>query len=499
MKRIRTILLALVLLGVLVVGVMLVRTQIAARQSAISRIELPAWIGVKADAAPQHLSRALQFKTVSHDVTTEDNSEAWAGLRDWLIRTYPKFHEAAIREVVGKGTLVYTWKGTDTSLEPIILMAHQDVVPVAEDTLNAWKAPPFSGAIRDGAVWGRGAVDDKGSLVALMEAAELLAVRDFHPRRTVILVVGDDEETLGSGARGAAQVLKARGVRAQFLLDEGDLVITDFPLTGKPVALIGIAEKGYATLRVTVRAPGGHSSAPPKDTGATTLARAVVAINDHGFPLRFNELTAGTLKALIPGLPFPMRMVIANDWLFGPMLTTKIAATPYGAAGLHTTTAPTMLSGSLQDNVLPTTSVARINYRIMPGDTTEKVMANARSAVGRLPVELSWEGETAEPPPVSSANAESFTVIAALASEICHAQPAPALITATTDSRYLVGTAKDIYRFWPISMSGQDLEMIHGVNEYLSLQNLEAMIEFYARLIERSAGNSHSVGRSAAF
>ena len=484
MKAIRTIILALAALAVLLVVVVLIRTLRISGENSVPNIALPPPVPVNVEAAAQHLGRAVQFQTVSHDEKAENDLKAWESQRDWLAETYPKFHAAATREIVGDGALLYTWKGTDPSLEPIILMAHQDVVPVAEESLKEWKAPPFSGAIVDGAVWGRGSVDDKGSLIALMEAVELLAAMDFQPRRTIILVSGNDEETWGSGALAAAEALKARGVHAQFALDEGGAVVLDSPLTGKPVALIGVAEKGYATLRVTVRAAGGHSSAPPKDTGAATLARAVVAINDHGFPLRFRGPMADMLKALGPRLPFSARMAVANDWLFGPILVSKIAATPAGAASLHTTTAPTMLSGSPKDNVLPTTSIARINYRIMPGDTSETVMANARLAVGQLPVELSWDGVMSEPSPVSSDASDAFKIIAALANDMSHAPAAPSLVTGATDSRRMAGVARDIYRFMLISVSPRDIEMIHGINEHISLKNLESMIQFYARLIE---------------
>jgi carboxypeptidase PM20D1 len=487
MKLLRITGMSLAVLTVLLIGVVLIRTQMISRQQAVD-IKLPPRIAVDPGLVAQHLSRALQFRTVSHQNKSEDDLKEWQNLREWLTTTYPKFHATAIREIVGDGALVYIWKGANPSLEPIILMAHQDVVPAEEETLTEWKAPPFSGAIREGAVWGRGAIDDKGSLVALMEAGELLITQGFQPERTVLLISGHDEEVSGSGALAAAQALKARGVHAQFVLDEGSCVI-ELQVNGKPAALIGVAEKGYGTLRITARATGGHSSYPPKDTGAATLARAVVAINDHGFPLQFKGPTVDMLKTLAPTLPFTVRMAIANEWLFEPILIAQIAAVPEGAAMLHTTTAPTMLSGSPKENVMPATSIARINYRIMPGDTTQAVMANAKAAVDKLPVEISWENESlnAEPSPISSTNSDAYKIIAALASDTSGAPAAPTLVMASTDSKFMNGIAKDVYRFWPIRLSNEDLKGIHGINEHISLQNLESMIQFYARLIKRTA------------
>jgi carboxypeptidase PM20D1 len=472
-------------------GVVAVRTATFEPPSAdLSRVKLAAETPIDAKEAARHLSRAVQFQTVSHQDPAQDDRAAWDAQRAWLVETYPRFHAAASREIVGDGALIYTWKGSDPSLAPIILMAHQDVVPVAEDTLSKWKAAPFSGAILDGAVWGRGSIDDKGSLVALMEAAEALAAKGFQPKRTILIVSGNNEEVVRprGGAEAIAAALKARGVKAEFALDEGMAVITDYPVTNAPVALIGIAEKGYGTLKVTARGDGGHSSAPPKDTAVTILARALARIADHPFPMRFSGPTADSVRALADRLPWTAKMAVANDWLFGPLLVAQISATPAGAAGLHTTIAPTMLQGSSKENVLPSRASGWINYRIQPGDTSANVMQRARAAVGRLPVELSWEGAPTDPSPVSSTTSDGYRAIAALAHQTSGAPVAPALVTAGTDSRHLAEVASDVYRFQPVRFALKDVEMVHGVNEHLRIDDLHAMAEFYARLMETRAG-----------
>lgn len=452
-------------------------------------VKLAPEVPIDAARAAGRLSQAVQFRTVSHQDPAEDDRAQWDAQRAWLAQAYPKFHAAATREIVGDGALIYTWKGSDPSLEPIILMAHQDVVPVAEETLSQWKAPPFAGAIRDGAVWGRGSIDDKGSLVALMEAAEALAAQGFKPRRTLLIVSGNNEEVVRKigGAKTIADTLQARGVKAAFALDEGMLVINDYPVLNSPVAVIGIAEKGYATLRVTAHGEGGHSSAPPPETAAVVLARAIVRINAHGFPMRFQGPMAQTLRALAGRLPFMAKMAVTNDWLFAPLLVRQISATPAGAAGLHTTTAPTMLQGSPKENALPTVAIGRINYRILPGDTSADVMRRAKAAVGKLPVDLAWEGPPNEPSPVSSTRSDGYRAIAALAGEMTGAPVAPTLVIAGTDSRFMARVARDVYRFQPIRLSLKDVEMIHGVNEHLKIDDLHAMAEFYARLMATTA------------
>jgi carboxypeptidase PM20D1 len=439
-------------------------------------------VPVDLDRATQHLAEAVRLRTVSHQDPAENDAAEWDRLHAWLVETYPAAHAAMQREVVAGHTLVYTWPGTDTARRPVVLLAHHDVVPVTAGTEGEWRHPPFDGIVADGAVWGRGAIDNKGSLVALFESLEALAAAGFRPAASVIVVSGHDEETGGMGAAAAAALLASRGIDAEFVLDEGLAVVADFPLLGRPVALVGIAEKGYATLRVTARATGGHSSAPPAETGVETLAKAVLAITAQPFPLRFDGPAADMLRALAPEAAFPVRMAVANEWLFGPLLVRQIAATPAGAATLHTTIAPTMLRGSPKENVLPQDAAAWINYRIAPGQTSDEVLARAREVTQGLAVDLQWERPPSEPPPVSSTDSRGWQWIAAAAA--AGGWPvAPGLVTATTDSRHMTAVSRDIYRFQPVVASMREFEMIHGTNEHLSLDNLGRLTEFYTRLI----------------
>ena len=436
------------------------------------------------DAAARRLSQAITFRTVSHQDSAENDLSQWEGLHAWLQQAYPAAHAAMERQVIAGHTLVFTWPGRDGDLAPVVLMAHQDVVPADEAD---WTHPPFGGVVADGAVWGRGAVDDKGSLIGLMEAAEALARSGFQPRRTVMLVFGHDEEVAGTGAQAAAALLKARGQTAQFVLDEGLLVVADNPLTGGPAALIGVAEKGYATLVVTARGEGGHSSSPPPQTSVGTLAQAVAAITDNPFPMRLQGPGADMLAVLGAQGGLPLRAALANTWATGPLIIDQMAATPSGAALLHTTIAPTMLEGADKENVLPRQARAWVNYRIAPGDSAATVMARAEQSVGKLPVSLAWAGPPQEPSPVSSTTSEAWHVIAALAADMSGAPVAPGLLVGGTDSRFLAEVAADTYRFQPITLTMAETAMIHGVDERMTLTNLERMIGFYGRLIATAA------------
>ena len=489
MKLIGKIALGLVGLVLVVAAIVAVRTATFKPPAGadLSKVKLAAPVAIDTTKAAEHLAQAIRFQTISHQDKAENQPAEWDKLHAWLQATYPAAHAAMTREVVAGHTLVYTWTGSDPSLAPVVLMAHQDVVPVTPGTEDDWKHPPFDGVIAENAVWGRGAIDDKGSLVTLFEGAEALAKQGFKPRRTLILVSGHDEEADGTGAQAVAALFKSRGIKAQFVLDEGLAIISDNPLTGGQVALIGIAEKGYATLMVTADAVGGHSSAPPADSGGVlTLAKAVTKIAEDQAPMKLDGPGGAMMETLAPqGSPL-IRMAMANRWLFEPLIIKQAAANPSGAALLHTTIAPTMLKGSPKENVLPQDATAWINYRIAPGDTSAGVLERAKAAVGDLPVKFAWSRDPNEPSPVSSTTSESWKMIAALAGDTAKAPVAPSLVTAGTDSRYMTGVAADVYRFQPMVFSLETIKMIHGTNEHMTLDNLDRAVQFYARLIATS-------------
>jgi len=456
----------------------------AAADPAVELADVPA---VDLARAATHLAEAVRLRTISHQDAAENDRAEWDRLHEWLANTYPAAHAVMSREIVAGHTLVYTWPGSDASRRPIVLLAHHDVVPVTPGTEGDWKYPPFDGVIAGDAVWGRGAVDNKGSLVGLFEALESLAATGFKPGRTVIVVSGHDEEAGGTGAAAAAELLKQRNVKAEFVLDEGLVVVADFPLLGRPLALVGIAEKGYGTLRITAPATGGHSFMPPPETGVEVLAKAVLAITSRPFPLRFEGPAADMVRALAPEARPAVKMAVANEWLFAPPLVRQISATPAGAASLHTTIAPTMLRGSPKENVLPQDATGWINYRIAPGHSADKVLQHATDATRGLGVNVEWVQPPYDPSPVSSVTSEGYRIIAAAAADGGSLPVAPGLVNATTDSRYFVGMAQDVYRFQPLVASLRELEMIHGTNEHLTLENLRRMTEFYAQVIATAA------------
>ena len=491
MGKRRTIFLAGLAVIAIVAGTVAVRTATFAPKDIADGgdIRLAAAPSYDLDAAVGHLSAAAQIKTISHQDPAENDIAEWDRLHAWLAATYPATHRAMTRTILPNRTLIYHWPGSDASLAPIIVMAHQDVVPVTEGTEKDWKYPPFAGTIAEKSVWGRGTVDDKGSLIGLFEAIEALAAQGFQPKRGIYLVSGHDEEAGGSGAVAAAAKLKAEGVRALYTLDEGSVVLRDTPVIDGPAILIGVAEKGYATLKVTANAPGGHSSMPPTETGVTTLARAVLAITEKPFPIEMRGPGAAMIEALAAHKGGTTELAVANQWLLGSVLKKQLAASPSSAAAFHTTIAPTMLQGSPKENVLPQSATALINYRIAPWNSSADVMARAKAAVGNAPVELSWVKPPNEPSRVSSTKSQGWKyVVAAARADAPDAVVAPYLVVAATDSRSMEPISEDVYRFMPMHFTLKETAMIHGTNEHMTIDSFKRMIDFYARLIATSAG-----------
>ncbi|MEO0784166.1 MAG: M20/M25/M40 family metallo-hydrolase, partial [Pseudomonadota bacterium] len=367
--------------------------------------------------------------------------------------------------------------------------AHQDVVPVNIGTESDWTAPPFAGDIVDGYIYGRGTIDDKGAMVALMEAADALARSGFAPRRTVYFLFGHDEEVSGSGAAAGVELLQSRGVSPIMALDEGFMIVDPSPLTGAPMGFIGVAEKGYVTLSVTASAQGGHSSSPPRDSAPVRLSRALIALDENQMPADFSASPIKELfEASAPDMPFLQRMALANMWLFGGMVESQMAAMPTANAMIRTTTAPTMLVGSAKENVLAQRATAVVNFRIHPNDTEEDIIAhveNVTSDIEGISVEMGRSGiRGTGASPVSSTDNLPYGVLAAVARDAGDGAPvAPGLVLGATDGRYATAITDSVYRFTPAVMSPADLSGFHGTNERISVENMGRMARGYAKII----------------
>ncbi len=440
--------------------------------------------GIDGQVFLEHLAHTVQIDTTVHTDRTLNDPAAMHAMHAFITDTYPRVADKCIREVINGQSLLYTWEGADPAAPPIVLMAHMDVVPVEPGTQDDWTVAPFSGAIVDGHLWGRGSLDDKGPLVAILEAVEHLLVDGYVPFRTVHLAFGHDEEIGGAeGGRLIADALDARGVRPWFVLDEGGGVVDDLPMMSElPVALVKTAEKGWLSITLTATGEGGHSSIPPASTAAGTLARALVALESNPMPSRVRVLE-GLVAAVAPRMDPKVRALMANLRVTGPAVTKLLASKPTTDALIRTTTAITMLSAGVKDNVLPQEATAVVNFRILPGDTVDDVLDHVRVVVGP-DIDIAVHGGYSWGPLRSSSiESEAGRVVAAAVLDTFpEAVVAPWTLTGATDSRYFASTAGDIYGFGPFTLDA-GMSGIHGTDERVRVADAERAVSFYCRLL----------------
>jgi carboxypeptidase PM20D1 len=481
----------LLVLGLMILAVAVVVVARTAQRSARQvRAAPPRPVAVDDSAAAARLAQAVRFKTVSYEDSAPAGGELLA-FHAFLQRSFPKAHAALKREVVGDYSLLYTWAGSDERLEPVGLMSHMDVVPVEPGSEGSWTHPPFAGEIADGFVWGRGTLDDKIGVLALLESVETLIVQGFHPRRTIYLAFGCDEEMQGNGAARIARLLRERGVRPEFVLDEGSVIGRGLvPGVSKPVALIGIAEKGYASVELTVRGVGGHSSMPPRETAVGALARAIHRLEAHQMPERLDGPTRLMLEQLGPELPYIQRTAVANLWLLGPLIERQLAAAPSTNASIRTTTAPTIFQAGVKDNVLPASARAVVNFRILPGDSIGSVLEHVRSVVNDARVHARLLGTASNPSPVSSTTSFGYHVLELTTRQLFpNAVAAPFLVLGATDSHHYASLTPNVYRFLPVTLTSTDLARVHGTDERVSIKDYGQAIRFMIQLLRTADGN----------
>jgi carboxypeptidase PM20D1 len=449
-------------------------------------------LAVDKDGAAQSLAAAVRARTMSGLLDPGGQARAFEQLHQHLAARYPLLHQRAQREVVGGQTLVYTLRGSDANAKPIAWLAHQDVVPIAPGTETLWKQPPFDGVISDGFVWGRGAWDNKGNLIAQLEAVEMLLKAGFAPKRTVYLVFGHDEELGGrEGAVKVAALFKQRAIQLEYLLDEG-LVVTEgiVPGVAAPVALIGVAEKGYTSLQLVAQAPPGHSSQPPApgQSAIGMLSTALSRLDATPMKGGIAGVSQATFDTLAPEMTLVNRVVLGNLWLFRPVAERMLGKAASTNAMMRTTTALTIVNAGNKENVLPGRAEAIVNFRILPGDSLETVLAHVKRVVNDDRIEVKPLPNPMPPSRVSASDSAAYRHIASASREVfAGALVAPGLMLGGTDGRHFDEVSDAVYRYSPVRARAEDLSRFHGTDERISVDNLAEMIRFYHRLLSQSA------------
>jgi len=475
----KRLLLALLILVLLLVAVILFNTFRMPSQQVTTAYQAPLPL---ADSSISHLQRAIRYRTVSFDDSTKRDTSQFSQFQRYLRQTYPLVHQRLQLQRINRYTLLYRWAGKDNAANPVVLLAHQDVVPVEASTAAQWQADPFSGTIKNGYIWGRGTVDDKISVIAILEATERLLQDGFVPPQPILLVFGHDEEAGGRGAATVAKLLQQQGVKPAFVLDEGGIITKEkIPgLKNKPVALIGTAEKGYVTVKLAVNITGGHSSMPARETAIDVLARAVTKLRENQFEPQFSQAVLDFMQHLGPEMPFVQRLAFANRWLFAPLIKKTYTASPAGNAILRTTTAPTIITAGVKENVVPSAASAIINFRTLPGITSTQVLDHIKQVVNDPRIKTGISGIPNEATPVSSADHAAYRKIAATAKSLVPGLiTAPYLMVGASDARSFTKLTPQVYRLYLLV----DPIGFHGIDERASLPDYRNMINFYYRLL----------------
>lgn len=430
-------------------------------------------------------SEILRFRTVSRQPGDDFDMKPFREIAEYLKKVFPLVHRCFKRETVSTGSLLYTLLGADQSLKPFMLTAHLDVVPAEDGEL--WSEPPFSGNIRDGRIWGRGSIDYKVGVSAMLQACEDILELGFSPDRTIILAFGHDEEIGGvKGASEIVRILKDRSVLLSSVLDEGGYIYS-YPWLEKDVAVIGLAEKGYLTLRLTARGMQGHASVPELHTAAGRLCMCLAELERNQMPPKLCspvkmmlQSTSGMLReSLVSGdyVPAPEEMMhIIDKW-------------PSGNALIRTTTAITMIRGSGKENIIPAEPCALVNFRAVPGDHSRDIMNHVLAIAEPFGVDVRYHDtdQIHEPSSIASIDTEEFRSISTTVRKIWPDIPVVSgIFPAATDSRHYCSIADNVYRFEPVHLGENGIGALHSAGESITVMDYLNAISFYTGYI-RSA------------
>jgi carboxypeptidase PM20D1 len=404
-----------------------------------------------------------------------------------LKQLYPNVFQNGVVQTFGKYSKLIKLKGSDPEKLPLLLTAHMDVVPVDQKNIDKWDFPPFSGQIHDGFIYGRGTLDDKCSLLGILEAVEALISNGFQPKRDLYLAFGEDEEI--SGLQGAGQIaanFRKENIHFKAILDEGGILASGIVpgLEDRTVALIGTSEKGYLTLALSCELEGGHSSMPEHETALGKLNRALHLLNDAPFPKRLTSPLKGFMRYLGPELPFFQKMAFANAKIFSQLIFRIYNKSASSRALIRTTIAPTMFNSGIKSNVIPTNAALIVNFRLLPGETIDSVVELVRKTINDPDIKIERKGFANNPTKVSLDNTDEFRLIGQTVRQVFRESLiSPYLTLATTDVRHYEDLSGNIYRFLPITLTKDDLKRIHGINERINIEAYKKAILFYQAFI----------------
>lgn len=430
------------------------------------------------DSPAERLAESVRFQTISFQDRSQFDAGEFRRFHAFLRESYPLVFSQLQVETVNEYSLLIRWPGSDSGLAPVLFTAHMDVVPVEAGTEGDWDYPPFDGVVANGRIYGRGTLDDKQGVLSLLEAAESLLAEQYVPARELVFAFGHDEEI--SGEQGAVKIagrLKELGLHFAWMVDEGGFLISDNPLLpGRSMGIVNVAEKGYLTLTLSAVGEGGHSSRPPGISSIGRLSGALDRIEKNPFATRLVKPVEAMLQTLGPHMKQPERFAFENLWLTKSLVKNQMAEDPLTNSYVRTTTALTMFNGGVKENVVPQRAQAKVNFRLLPGDTAESVQARISDIVNDPQISITYD-VWYPPSPVSDHEGEGFAVITdAVAAVYPQALVVPSLLVATTDSRHYTDVTDNQYRFHGIMVGASQANTIHGTNEYLGIESYKNAI-----------------------
>ena len=422
----------------------------------------------------------IRMNTTSYD--EQPDKTIFYKFQNLLKEKFPHIF-AAVEYEDFDGSFLLKWKGAVNSEKaPILLMNHQDVVVAT----GQWRYPPYSAEIADGKIWGRGSIDDKSGLWAMLQAADELAMEGFVPKRDIYFMSSCSEERTGIGADMISAALQERGIRFEMVLDEGGMIVSE-PIAGAEgkYAMVGVGEKGCAELKFTARSSGGHASTPESNTPLVRLGKFMAEVdNGKPFQSQLSPTVCTTFNRISRGMKGPVKLLLRNATFFKGLLSFIIPKVSAGAAAmLKTTIAFTKCSASEETNVLPESAwvIGDMRYSHHQGraDSIRVISEIAK----KYDIETEIIGSVFDSP-ISDTESYAFkTVENAIARIFPDVVTAPYIMMGASDSRYLSRVCNNCIRFSPFTIDSQQLESIHAVNENLDLSCLAPAVDFYRLII----------------
>ncbi len=424
-------------------------------------------------------------------ITPDENYQAdWKKFTDYqklVAKLYPRLSEVLDLKIFDH-TPLYRWKGK-SSESAVVLLAHYDVVPATDEGwLRAPFVPVIEGEGAEAVLYARGTMDNKGAQVGILEAVESLVADGFIPQTDIYLAFGHDEESFGRGAQAVVKHLKEAGVNVRMVLDEGGAVAEEgFSGVNKPVAVIGVAERGLMTIKLTIEQQGGHASTPPKSTTTDRISKAILEINKHpmpaGLPKPVEDMVkklgaaagSGVLKIAAKGLPITRQLIIS----------ALAKSTNESAAMIRTTIVCTMINAGLAHNALAEKAEAVLNVRLNPGDTGDDVLTHLRKVINDKGVKIE-EINRSEASVISSTTSKDWRTLESTVAEVFpEAIVTPYLVVGATDSRFFSEICDAVYRFSPLILSAEERATMHAKNEQVRVEHWLRAVEFFKTFISR--------------